>query len=259
MTIEPTWINLIDAGCFLSLVNSSDKMISRNLDVFTGSLNTKRYQIKISSNSLTHLNFAKNPILSGTSGISSEVSREYMRVQQRTRIELIHDMIGRVGMSIGVDESLIKAVIMAESGFDVMARSKVGASGLMQIMPFTAMKIALELNDDRFSIEKVNTPIENVFYGTFYLKKLLKYYDNHLVAAIAAYNAGPYWTNRWIENCRDCREDIFVDSIPFKETRDYIKRVVTLYAIFQKKTPEIQDFSPQYNLAKIQFSGLPPF
>ena len=259
MTIDAAWINLIDSGCYLSLINPSDKMISRNLDVFTGSLNANRYPIRLSSNSLTHLNLSKNHILIGNSKISSETSRAYMHVRQRTRIESIHDMIRNVGRSIEVDESLIKAIIIAESGFDIMARSKVGASGLMQIMPFTAMKIALELNDDRFSIENVNTPIENVFYGTFYLKKLLKYYDNHLVASIAAYNAGPYWTNRWIDNCRDCREDIFVDSIPFKETRDYIKRVVALYAMFQEKSRDKRGVSPQYNLAKIHFSGLPPF
>ena len=128
----------------------------------------------------------------------------------------------------------------------------------MQIMPFTAMKIAVELGDDNFALENMNAPLENIFYGAYYLQRLLKYYSNHLVAAISAYNAGPYQTNRWSESCRNCREDVFVDSISFKETRDYVKRVMTLYSFICEKRGK-KPVLAQHRLASIRFEGTPPY
>lgn len=140
-----------------------------------------------------------------------------------------------------VDKSLIWSIIRAESAFRETARSHVGASGLMQIMPKTGQRLADELGESNFSTEMLNQPDVNIRYGTYYLSILLKrYHNNHLLAA-AAYNAGEERVDLWRQRFSDQTIVEFVETIPFSETKNYVKKVLTnlynyrkLYEISEK-------------------------
>ncbi len=117
-------------------------------------------------------------------------------------------IISQASQRFGVDTSLVKAVIKAESDFDHRAVSTKGAQGLMQLMPHTAHQMNVQ---DPFN------PEENIFGGTRYLSLLLQRFQNNKALALAAYNAGP----EKVEACQG------VPSIP--ETRTFVKRVLEHY------------------------------
>ncbi|MCX6117655.1 MAG: transglycosylase SLT domain-containing protein [Proteobacteria bacterium] len=125
-----------------------------------------------------------------------------------------------------IDPYLILSIMRAESVYDPDARSHVGAQGLMQIMPFTAIRIARIMNDQKFDLHKLHTPEVNIGYASFYLRRLLDYYDGNVILAIAAYNAGPNSVDKWLSAYGFIDMDEFVECIPFKETRRYVKSVL---------------------------------
>lgn len=119
----------------------------------------------------------------------------------------------------GVDAALIAAVIYTESRF-VDQTSGADARGLMQITPETANDIERLSGGTSFEIDDLSDPDINIRYGTFYLAHLLDIYDGDLVAALAAYNAGPGNAAAW------GGADMKLDDIQFAETREYVKGVL---------------------------------
>ena len=108
----------------------------------------------------------------------------------------------------GIDPALVHALIEAESNYHAGARSQVGARGLMQVMPATARDLGVK------SARLLFDPQENLEAGVKYLKQMLERFDGDLAHAIAAYNAGPGAVQKY-------------DGIPpFKETEDYVKKVL---------------------------------
>ena len=124
-----------------------------------------------------------------------------------------------------VDRYLLLSVMRAESRYNPLARSWVGARGLMQIMPYTALRIARRIGDDEFDLRRLNVPEINIGYGAWYLRELIDYFDGNEVFAVAAYNAGPRAVQAWLSRCAGCRIDEFVESISYRETRKYVKEV----------------------------------
>lgn len=125
-----------------------------------------------------------------------------------------------------LDEAWVYGLMRQESRFVTQARSRVGASGLMQIMPATASWIARRLGmkgSQRHLINQVETNIE---FGTYYLKYVLDNQDGHPVLATAAYNAGPSRATRW-RDAKAMEGAIYAESVPFTETRDYVKKVMS--------------------------------
>jgi soluble lytic murein transglycosylase-like protein len=140
---------------------------------------------------------------------------------------LAHERLGLKYSDVaGIDMHLAISIMRAESVYDPDARSIVGAQGLMQIMPFTAIRIARLMGDQEFDLSRLHMPEVNMAYGIFYLRKLLDYYDGNMALGIAAYNAGPANVDRWVAIYGDLPVDEFVESIPFKETRRYVKSVL---------------------------------
>ena len=129
---------------------------------------------------------------------------------------------------------LVLSIMRAESNYNKEARSPVGASGLMQLMPYTALKIATLLHDEEFDIREVTEPEINIGYGLYYLDRLLRYYGENPFLAAAAYNAGPQAVNQWLGTCRDCTADEFVESIPYFETRRYVREVMRSFDIYSR-------------------------
>lgn len=125
----------------------------------------------------------------------------------------------------GVDDAWVYGIVRQESRFNPSARSSVGASGLMQIMPDTARWIArkLGLTDWRRAIE--DAPDANVNFGTFYMKEMMDKLDGSPVLASAAYNAGPRRAENWRATV-PLEGAIYIDTIPFSETRDYVRKVM---------------------------------
>ncbi len=130
--------------------------------------------------------------------------------------------------------AIILGLIRQESVFNEQARSGVGAAGLMQIMPKTGRQIAQELKEKWRSHNGLYNPETNVRYGVYYYKKLLDQFDQHYALAAAAYNAGPGRVKHWLPD-NPLAADIWVETIPFKETRHYVTAVLTYALIYQKK------------------------
>ncbi len=125
-----------------------------------------------------------------------------------------------------LDEPWVLGLVRQESRFLNIARTSAGAAGLMQLMPATAAWIARRIGMKDFSWSRVNEPGVNVALGTSYLRHVLDDLDGHPVLAAAAYNAGPGRARRW-RDAKPLEGAIYAESIPFTETRDYVKKVMS--------------------------------
>jgi len=138
-----------------------------------------------------------------------------------------------------IDSALILAIMKQESEFYIKAKSRVGALGLMQIMPSTGKFTSKILNINYSKTKLIDDPNYNIMIGSKYFSELLKQFDNSIVLAIAGYNAGPTNVKKWIKNFGDPRKDTityinWIESIPFSETRNYVQRVLENYIVYQK-------------------------
>ena len=128
---------------------------------------------------------------------------------------------------------LVAAIIREESLYNPKALSSVGAMGLMQLMPGTANRIARRLGLAPVDREDLLQGDVNVRLGVDYVGQLLRDYQGNLIRAVAAYNAGPAAVKRWIAKFGNRDPDEFVELISYRETRRYVKRVLTSYRIYQ--------------------------
>ncbi len=157
----------------------------------------------------------------------------------------------------GLDPAIVFGLIRRESAFDEKARSPVGARGLMQIMPRTGRQIARDLKEKWQAETSLFNPDTNVRYGTFYYKQLLERFHGHYALAAAAYNAGPHRVKRWLPENKAVAADIWIETIPFRETRGYVSAVLTYALIYQQRLQrnvlKIKDFMrdvlPERNLS----------
>lgn len=132
-----------------------------------------------------------------------------------------------------VSPEFIYAIIRQESGFREDATSSVGARGLMQVMPYTAGvvskadRITYQNKDQLFLSEK------NINIGVAYLKQLAKRFDNHPILMAAAYNAGPKQVVHWLKTHPPKEIDVWIETLPWQETRNYLKNVMAFYVVYQ--------------------------
>jgi len=143
------------------------------------------------------------------------------------------ESVSRNAAANRISENLTYALIRAESNFFPEARSPVGALGLMQLMPATAKDTARQMHET-VTMPELTIPEVNVRIGTRYLKGLLTRFNGNLVSAVAAYNAGPTPVLRWRKNLSGLREDEFIESIPYSETREYVKRVLAGMEVYRR-------------------------
>lgn len=138
------------------------------------------------------------------------------------------DVLASAARARSLEEPLVLGLVRQESRFISIAKSGVGASGLMQLMPATAAWVARKMGMTDFSQSRVHEPEVNAKLGTYYLRQVLDDLDGMPVVAAAAYNAGPGRARRWREVAggKPIEGAIYAESIPFSETRDYVKKVM---------------------------------
>jgi soluble lytic murein transglycosylase len=156
------------------------------------------------------------------------------------------DIVERDAKSTGLDVEWAYGLIRQESRFIINARSDVGAGGLMQLMPGTAQMVARKIGLGPLSREQMNDINTNILLGTSYLSMIYNQFDGSAVLATAGYNAGPGRPRQWqAALTRPVEGAIFAETIPFNETRDYVKNVLsnTVYyaALFEGRPQSLKE------------------
>lgn len=147
---------------------------------------------------------------------------------------LYRDMIEANAAELGLDPSWVYGVVRQESAFVVDARSSAGALGLMQLMPATGRLTGRKLNIPIRSNRAILNIENNLRLGAGYLKEVLGRNNGNQVLATAAYNAGPNRVSSWLPE-RRMDADIWVELIPFTETRDYVKNVMAYTIVYDHR------------------------
>ena len=132
-----------------------------------------------------------------------------------------------------IESTWIYSIIKAESNFDSKAKSKIGAIGLMQVMPATANEICKETGIEEITEEELFEIETNIKIGTKYFKNLLEKYNNYNLALIA-YNAGMGNVDKWIEDGILDKDGNNLDNIPYPETKNYVKKILKNYKIYKE-------------------------
>lgn len=141
------------------------------------------------------------------------------------------DLIEREARRNGLDPAWVAAEIRAESTFNPRARSPANARGLMQVLPSTGAAVARRLGLPWGGAESLYDPATNITLGTAYLREKEQMYGKPYVA-IAAYNAGPTPTSRWLSQRGDMDPDIWIETISYRETREYVARILAFSVLY---------------------------
>ncbi|MFC3396746.1 murein transglycosylase [Brenneria rubrifaciens] len=146
-----------------------------------------------------------------------------------------NDEFRRATQDKGISQSYAMAIARQESAWNPKARSPVGASGLMQLMPATAQQTARMSNVATYmNSSQLFDPQTNILLGTHYLEYVYQTFGRNRILASAAYNAGPSRVNTWLRNSSGRIDPVaFIESIPFSETRGYVKNVLA-YDVFYR-------------------------
>ena len=131
-----------------------------------------------------------------------------------------------------IDMTWAYGVARSESLFMRDVRSSAGAIGLMQLMPATGRSVAREIQLPYSGLDTLTNPQHNIRLGTSYLGKMAERFGGNQVLATAAYNAGPHRVDRWLPETGDVDARIWIENIPFNETRKYVRRVMAAQTIF---------------------------
>ena len=135
------------------------------------------------------------------------------------------DSVRAAARDVSIEPSLVWAIMRRESAFRPAALSHANARGLMQLIPPTAKAIAKRLGETAPHPDRLYSPGINVRYASWYIARLLERFGHPALAA-AAYNGGPNAVARWVQSSGDVPLDLFVERIPYKETRRYVKKVL---------------------------------
>ncbi len=141
--------------------------------------------------------------------------------------------IAKIAQDTQLAPTFIYAIARQESAFDAAARSPVGAMGLMQLMPKTAIYTAKKSGIKHANAQDLLKAEHNMRLGGLYLNYLLETFNGNRILAAAAYNAGPSRVNRWLsEEGKEKPVDVWIETIPFRETRQYVQNVLCFSVIY---------------------------
>lgn len=173
--------------------------------------------------------------LSNTDELSNQLHLRFPVLYER--------VINTLSKQYHVPKPFIYAIIRQESLFREDVVSSVGARGLMQIMPATAKHISRTSRIPYRHQDELFHWHRNIPLGVAYLSQLSKRFTAHPILVAAAYNAGPRQANNWVRNQPRASMDIWVETLPWPETRNYIKNVIAFYAVYQYRLKERVDMT----------------
>ncbi len=152
------------------------------------------------------------------------------------RFPLAHEPAFRQGsLASGLPAALLFAVARQESAMEAKARSTADARGLMQLLPSTAKLVARRAKRASPSAADLYDPTTNIMLGSFHMAWLMERYDQQSPLAIAAYNAGEHRVDRWIKDADNLPMDVWIERIPFRETRNYVKNVLAFRHVYANR------------------------
>ena len=134
----------------------------------------------------------------------------------------------------GLDKYLVYAIIKAESNFDPEVTSNMNARGLMQLMEETAIERSNVIDDDTVETQDLYDPETNIRLGTSYFSYLLGIFDDNIILAITAYNAGLGNVKQWIADGIIKSDGSDIENIPYKETSNYVRKILRDYQMYLK-------------------------
>ena len=150
-----------------------------------------------------------------------------------------NDEVTTTAAESGLSTSLIWSIIRQESAFNAYAVSRTGAKGLMQLMPATASEVVKENNLSKDGYDLFD-PATNIRLGGLYLSQMVERFNHNRALAAAAYNAGPHRVSEWLEQRPFIEPDIWIETIPYHETRRYVQQVMAFMVVYdwrQQKKP----------------------
>jgi soluble lytic murein transglycosylase len=156
-------------------------------------------------------------------------ARTYRLLYPRT----FEDHLETHAAEAGLDPFLVAALIRQESTWETRARSRVGALGLMQVMPATGRQIARTLKVRGWHPDQLYEPAVNLRFGTWYLSQSLRQYGGDLSRALAAYNAGGTRIREWATGPAASDSELFIERITLRETRDYVRIIQRNLALYR--------------------------
>jgi soluble lytic murein transglycosylase len=146
-----------------------------------------------------------------------------------------HDRVLEQARDKRLNPAWVYAIVRQESAFIADARSPAGAIGLMQIMPGTGRIIGRSLDKPLKNRRQLYDADVSLEFGSTYLRSLLDQLDEHPVLAAAAYNAGPHRVERWRPAEQTISADLWIENVPYRETREYLRRVVAYTTIYEQR------------------------
>ncbi len=169
------------------------------------------------------------------------------------RFPLSHEQAFRQGaLSSGLPTAFLLAVARQESAMEPKARSTADARGLMQLLPSTAKLVARRAKQRSPSANDLYDPTTNINLGSYHLAWLMERYRHQAPLAIAAYNAGEHRVDRWIKEADQLPMDVWIERIPFRETRNYVKNVLAFRHVYANR---LQSPSPILSSVEQQVSA----
>ncbi len=143
------------------------------------------------------------------------------------------EIVRKYSKLYGVDEYIVYSIMREESRYQKDVVSPAKAIGLMQLIPATGRTTAMELGIKNYSKNKLTDPETNIRLGSYYFKKVLDEFGGNVFFALGAYNAGPHRIYDWQKRFPGLNMDEFVEEIPFRETRNYVRRVLRTYGAYK--------------------------
>ncbi len=174
----------------------------------------------------------------------------YMEELHQFRYPLAYkEIIEDLSVKYNIDPFLVLSVVREESRFDPEIKSIAGAIGLMQLMPKTAFRLDSKLKLGIKGTHELVDIKKNLHIGIFYLSNLIKEFGSYTYA-IAAYNAGEEIVKKWLQNRNYKSVDEFIEDIPYSETRNYAKRVISTFFEY-KRFSSMKDGVIEISLEKL--------
>lgn len=178
-------------------------------------------------------------------------NNEVLNNQLTLRFPLAYkDSVKQYSQKYAVPPEFVYAIIRQESAFRTDATSSVGALGLMQVMPRTASVVAKTDRIPFSNAKELYLSNKNINIGIAYLKQLGKRFSNHPVLIAASYNAGPRQVVYWLKNHPPREIDEWIETLPWQETRNYLKNVMAFYVVYQyrlNQKPNLTQFLEPLN------------